>query len=166
MQTPPDPRSRPPRTLTLYRTLEKVPLGREVFSQVVRLAAPYFRTIPAWIDSAEPGLVVAQMRHAPWVRNHLGGVHAIALCNLAELAMGVVAETTVPPSHRWIPKRMTVEYQARASGRMRAEARLALPDPLPAEGVEVPVAVPVFDGDGTEVFRAEITIWITPRRRG
>lgn len=161
-----DPRTRPPRTLTLYRTLERVPLGREVFSQVVRLAAPYFRTIPAWIESAEPGLVVAQMRHMPWVRNHLGGVHAIALCNLAELAMGVAAETTIPPSHRWIPKRMEVEYLARASGRMRAEARLELPDPLPPEGVEIGVEVPVSDSDGTAVFRAVITIWVTPRRRG
>jgi uncharacterized protein DUF4442 len=67
-----------PRLLSTYRFLERIPLGREVFSQGFRLAAPYFRTIPAWIESVEPGVVVAQMRHAPWVRNHLGTVHAIA----------------------------------------------------------------------------------------
>ena len=116
--------------LAVYRRLEPLPLGREVFSQAVRFAAPYFRTIPAAVESAEPGLVVARMKHHPWVRNHLGGVHAIALCNLAEFAMGVLAETTVPPSHRWIPKGMYVEYLARASGTMRAEARLDLPAEL------------------------------------
>jgi Domain of unknown function (DUF4442) len=31
-------------------------------------------------------------------------VHAIASCNAAEVAMGMLMEATVPRSHRWIPK--------------------------------------------------------------
>ena len=44
------------------------------------------------------------------VLNHIGTVHAIAMCNMAELAGGTMTEVTVPTTHRWIPKGMTVEY--------------------------------------------------------
>ncbi len=152
----------PSRLLTVYRQLERLPLGREIFSQGFRFAAPYFRTIPARIESVEPGRVTARMSHMPWVRNHLGGVHAIALCNLAELTMGALAEATVPRTHRWIPAAMSVEYKARAKGTMHAVATLALPEAL-GDKQEVPVAVSVTDDDGTEVFGAFITIYVTPR---
>lgn len=45
--------------------------------------------------------------------NHIGTVHAIAMCNMAELAGGTMTEVTVPSTHRWIPKGMTVEYLKR-----------------------------------------------------
>jgi acyl-coenzyme A thioesterase PaaI-like protein len=150
------------RTFSAYRLADRLPLGlgRQLFSRVLRTAAPYFLTIPATVESAEPGRAEARMRHLPWVRNHLGTVHAIALCNLAELTMGLCAEATVPASHRWIPKSMSVEYLAKARGTMHATAELELP-PL-SEGVDVPVAVSVRDDSGTEVFTAEIRLWITP----
>jgi uncharacterized protein DUF4442 len=52
----------------------------------------------------EPGL--AEVRVPKWfmVYNHLHTVHAIAACNAAEVAMGMLMEATVPRSHRWIPK--------------------------------------------------------------
>lgn len=38
------------------------------------------------------------------VQNHIGTVHAIAMCNGLEMAMGGLAESTIPPSSkRWIP---------------------------------------------------------------
>ncbi|HKJ35043.1 MAG TPA: hotdog fold domain-containing protein [Solirubrobacterales bacterium] len=153
-------------TLAAYRLAERVPfgVGRLAFSGAMRLAAPYFLSIPATVVSAEPGRAEAKMRHLPWVRNHLGTVHAIALCNLAELTMGLAAEATVPASHRWIPKGMTVAYQAKARGTMRATATIDLPEPLPRsgeEGAEVPAAISVRDDAGTEVFSAEIRLWIT-----
>jgi len=48
------------------------------------------------------------------VLNHIGTVHAIAMCNMAELAGGTMTEVTVPATHRWIPKGMTVEYLKKA----------------------------------------------------
>ncbi|MBB4665117.1 hotdog fold domain-containing protein [Conexibacter arvalis] len=152
------------RLLSAYRLLERVPLGRTLFSQGYRFAAPYFRTIPARVESVEPGVAVAEMRHAPWVRNHLGGVHAIALCNLAELTMGAAAEATVPRTHRWIPQAMEVEYRARAQGRMRCTARLDLPQPL-GERQQVAVAITVTDRQGVEVLTGTIRIWVTERPR-
>jgi hypothetical protein len=63
------------------------------------------------------------------VHNHIGTFHAIAACNLAEIAMGMLAEATVPASHRWLPKGMTVEYVAKAETGLRAVAELPeIPD--------------------------------------
>ncbi len=151
-------------SIRAYNFASRVPVvGRGAFSAAFRLASPYFLTIPATVESVEPGRAVVAMRQFPWVRNHLGGVHAIALCNLAEMAMGAVAEASVPTTHRWIPKGMSVEYKAKAVGRMRAEASLDL-GPLADAGREAPVLVSVYDGAETEVFSAEIRIWVTPKR--
>jgi acyl-coenzyme A thioesterase PaaI-like protein len=145
-----------------YETLQRFPLGKRVFSLVYQLAAPYFLTIPARVTDVQPGIARATMPQRPWVKNHLGTVHAIALCNLAEYTMGAVAEATIPGSHRWVPKGMTVEYKAKARGTMHATASLPLPTPL-GDKVELPVAISVTDDRGTEVFDAEIRIWV--RRR-
>lgn len=145
-----------------YRRLERVPLGRSVVSRIYRTAAPYFLTIPARLEALEPGRATAIMRAVPWTRNHLGTVHAIAQCNLAEFVLGGVAEATVPPSHRWIPRGMTIEYLAKATGTLRAEATLALPDELRGKQ-ELPVDIRITDRAGTEVARAQIRIWVTAR---
>ncbi|MDQ8044149.1 MAG: hotdog fold domain-containing protein [Solirubrobacteraceae bacterium] len=132
-------------------------------SRGYRLAAPYFLTIPARLDHLEPGRAVASMPAVPWTRNHLGTVHAIAQCNLAEYAMGALAEATIPDdTHRWIPRGMTVDYLAKAKGTLRAEATLTLP-PL-TDQQELGVAIDVTDGAGTVVSRAEIRFWVTAKR--
>jgi Domain of unknown function (DUF4442) len=58
---------------------------------------------------------------------------------------------------------MTVQYLARATTSLRAQARLDPPDfSAITEGVEVVVPVRVTDRSGTEVVHADITTWITP----
>ncbi len=151
-----------PRMLKAFQKAEKLPLGTKVLSQGFRFAAPYFRTIPATIDDVTTGRVTGHMKHTPWVRNHLGGVHAIALCNLAEMLMGATAESTIPVTHRWIPKRMSVEYLARAGGTMHAVSVLELPAVL-EDGMDVPVEVTVTDDAGVVVFTAVIGIWVTAK---
>ena len=42
------------------------------------------------------------------------------LDNAAEIAMGMLMEATVPTSHRWIPKAMTVHYLEKATTSSRA----------------------------------------------
>jgi acyl-coenzyme A thioesterase PaaI-like protein len=149
--------------MSAYRTLERLPFGRRVFSVAYQFAAPYFLTIPASITDVQPGVAHAKMLQTPWVRNHLGTVHAIALCNLAEYTMGAVAEATIPPTHRWVPKGMTVEYLAKARGTMHARAQLELRPPL-RDRAELPVEISVTDGSGAEVFTATIRIWVTERK--
>jgi acyl-coenzyme A thioesterase PaaI-like protein len=151
--------------LAVYRTLDRVPvLGRGAFSLAYRCAAPYFLTIPASVVEVGPGMARARMPQRPWLRNHLGTVHAIALCNLAEYAMGAVAEATVPASHRWVPKGMTVEYRAKARGTMNATATLRLPAGPLGDRLELPVQITVSDAAAEEVFTATIRIWVTERR--
>ncbi|SLH30379.1 phenylacetic acid degradation-like protein [Mycobacteroides abscessus subsp. abscessus] len=99
------------------------------------------------------------------VHNHLKTFHAIAACNLAEVAMGMLCEATVPATHRWIPKAMNVRYLAKAGSRLRAVALLPeIPDfTAITEGAELVVPVSIFDREGTEVVHADITTWVTPR---
>jgi acyl-coenzyme A thioesterase PaaI-like protein len=147
----------------MWQRLAARPLGKRLFSLAACLRVPYFRTIRPTV--LEMGRGFAEVR-APlrWgVRNHLGTFHAIAMCNLAELAMGMLAEATVPPTHRWIPRGMTVEYLAKARTALRAVAEVA---PVPTFGddpVDLPVPVQIYDAAGTAVVRAVITIKVSAR---
>ena len=78
--------------------------------------------------------------------------------------MGMLMEATVPTTHRWIPKAMTVQYLAKATTSLRATARVEPPDFAPiTEGTEL-----VDPGQrrptehGAEVVHADITTWVTP----
>jgi acyl-coenzyme A thioesterase PaaI-like protein len=152
-----------PAVLSLYRRLQKVSPGGWLFSRLICWRAPYFATIRPRITVLDREHCIAEMRQRRAVQNHIGTVHAIALCNLAELTAGVLAEACLPTSMRWIPKGMEVEYLAKASGRMRAEAQPAV-EPLQAEaGYELPIRVTVRDAQDVEVFRARVRMWVTPR---
>ena len=70
---------------------------------------------------------------------------------------------TVPTTHRWIPKAMTVQYVAKATTSVRATAKIEPPDFRGIlDGAELVVPVSVVDRSGAEVVRAEITTWVTP----
>ncbi|HEY6575558.1 MAG TPA: hotdog fold domain-containing protein, partial [Mycobacterium sp.] len=98
-----------------------------------------------------------------FVHNHLHTVHAIASCNAAEMAMGMLMEATVPTTHRWIPKAMNVQYLQKATTSLRATARIDLPDfTAITEGAELVVPVSVTDRYDIEVVHADITTWVTP----
>jgi acyl-coenzyme A thioesterase PaaI-like protein len=152
-----------PSTLAMYRRLARYSPSGWLFSRAVCLRAPYFASIRPLVTRLEPGLCVAEIAHRRKVQNHIGTVHAIALCNLAELTAGLVSEASLPTSMRWIPKGMEVEYVAKANGRMRAEAKPAVPAVHADSGYELLIAVSVSDPGGTEVFRARIRMWATPK---
>src|SRR3546814_14164479 len=75
----------PTSVLDLYRRITRWPAGQWLFSRAVCFKAPYFANIRPRIELLEPGRCVASLRHRRAVTNHIGTVHAIALCNLAEL---------------------------------------------------------------------------------
>jgi len=151
-----------------YRAWRKLPgnaLGSVLFSAGMCVRVPYFTTILPRVTVLEPGH--CEVRAPKWwgVHNHLGTFHAIAACNLAETAMGMLAEATVPTTHRWIPKGMTTQYLTKAETGLRAIARL---DELPnfsalTDGTELTVPVRIVDRHDVEVVHADITIWVTPR---
>ena len=102
------------------------------------------------------------MRIRRKVTNHIGTVHAIAMCNLAEIGAGTMTDATVPSHMRWIPRGMTVEYLAKARTDLVADVKI---DPLPSfqDAADIPVEVAVSDMNDQVVFRAIITMWVTPK---
>ena len=149
--------------LALYRRITRWPACQWLFSRGVCWQAPYFASIAPRVGVLEPGRCEATIRHRRKVTNHFGTVHAIALCNLAELAAGLMTDATIPASMRWIPKGMRVEYVKKAVGTMRA---VATPDVAAVEseqGYDLPATVVVTDLQGDTVFRAHIAMWVSPR---
>ena len=94
----------PTSTYAAWRRLSGRPGGTRLFSAAAMARVPYFASVLPHVVRMEPGL--AEVRVPKWfmVYNHLHTVHAIASCNAAEVAMGMLMEATVPRSHRWIPK--------------------------------------------------------------
>ena len=149
--------------LRLYNRLATKPLGRWLFSRLVCFKAPYFGSIGPRMTRLEPGRGEAAIAHRRSVTNHLGTVHAIALCNLAEFVGGLTTDVSIPASMRWIPKGMRVEYLRKAVGSQHAVATPRFPPRESSEGYELPVDVVVSDARGEAVFEACISMWVSPK---
>jgi len=151
------------RALALWRRCEGLPFGKWLFSRLICWKAPYFGTISPRFEELRPGLARVAMAKRRRVQNHIGTVHAIAMCNLAEIAAGTMTEVSIPASMRWLPKGMQVEYLKKAETGVEATATLA--DVHEGAAREVPATVEIRDHAGVMVCRAVITMWVSPRRR-
>jgi acyl-coenzyme A thioesterase PaaI-like protein len=149
--------------LTLWNRSSALPLGERVFSFLFARKAPYFASIRPRFLTVEPNHVELMIPKRRRVQNHLGTVHAIALCNGLEAAMGALAEATIPADKRWIPKGMEVAYTAKATGDVTCIAETE-PGQWTAENPDVPVRVRGELADGTVVIEGLIRLWVTPRR--
>lgn len=94
----------------------------------------------------------------------VGPVHAIALCNGLEAAMGALAEATIPADKRWIPKGMDVSYTAKATSDITCIAETD-PEQWTSEDPDLPVRVRGVRDDGTVVIEGVIRLWVTPKTR-
>ena len=149
-------------TLKLWRKLSALPAGRLLFSKGVCIKAPYFATIKPVFEELETGYAVVRIKERRAIHNHIKSVHAIALCNLAEIAGGVVSEASMPEGMRWIPAGMTVRYLGSAKGVLRGYASMR--KIVPGEKGVVPVKVEVKNEVGNIVFDAEISMHISPKK--
>jgi len=149
--------------MRLWRRLRGGAFGRWLFTRIVCLKAPYFASISPRITRLEPGRCDAHLHQRRRVQNHIGTVHAIALCNLAELCAGLVTDVSIPRDMRWIPQDMTVRYLAKAKGRISASARPATELRSAAEPYAATIAVALTDDAGTTVASADIHMWLSPR---
>jgi len=149
--------------MQLWRRLGGSPFGRWLFTRIVCFKAPYFASISPLITRLEPGRCDARLRPRRRVRNHIGTVHAIALCNLAELCAGLVTDVSIPRDMRWIPQDMTVRYLAKANGRISASARPSTELRSAAEPYAATIAVALTDDAGKTVASADIHMWLSPR---
>ncbi|MBP3997965.1 hotdog fold domain-containing protein [Pseudomonas koreensis] len=131
-------------------------VGSQAFSQMACQVAPYFSTINPLVTELRAGSAQVQVPFRREITNHLGTVHAIALCNAAELAAGMMTDVSIPAGARWIPKGMTVEYLAKAKTDVTAVASGEALD-WQTEGDKI-VPVDVQDAEGKKVFTARITM--------
>lgn len=131
-------------------------MGSEAFSKAVTHVAPYFSTIEPSFTELRPGYAEVKFANRREVHNHIGTVHAIALCNAAELAAGTMTTVSIPEGRQWIPVGMTVQYLAKAKTDMRVVADGTEVDWAQEGNVEVPVEA--FDAEGKRVFTANITM--------
>lgn len=151
-----------PATLALYRRLSGLPLGNWLFSRAVCFQAPYFASISPVVQLLEPGRCEVGLARRRKVLNHIRTVHAIAMCNLCELAGGLACDVTVPTTLRWIPRGMNVEYLKKATTDLRAVCRIDAPEWR--DGLDLPVRVDVIDRAGVLVMRADISMYISQRK--
>lgn len=140
--------------------------GLWALTRAVCYTAPYFASIAPRITRFDPGHVEVLLKKRRRVTNHLGTVHAIAMCNLAELAGGTCIEITRDQSLRWIPVGMEVKYLKLAKTDLRGVCELD-PATLTEPGDAV-APVDVFDTGGQKVFEARITMRLShdPKKRG
>ncbi len=131
-------------------------MGNEVFSKAVTSFAPYFSTIAPMFSELRPGYAEVTFPNRREVHNHIGTVHAIALCNAAELAAGTMTTVSIPDGRQWIPVGMTVQYLAKAKTDIRVVADGASVNWEQTGDVQVPVDA--FDTEGKRVFTATITM--------
>ena len=142
--------------VAIFKSLQNKPFGKWLFSKAVCFQAPYFSSIKPKIEQLEPRLCVVTINDKRRVRNHLGTVHAIAMCNMAELSAGMMTDASIPKGARWIPSGMTVNYVKKAKGKLTATAQGNNLD-WQSEGTkEVPVSVKNEKGD--EVLNAKISM--------
>lgn len=147
--------------LTAWNRLKANALGRWLFSRAVCWRAPYFSSIRPLFVQLGDGQVEVRMRKRRSVTNHIGTVHAIAMANLCEIAAGTMMEALLQRELRWIPRAMTIQYLAKANSAVTARA--TMPEILSDRNQDATVAVSVFDQNGTEVVRADITMYVSPR---
>jgi acyl-coenzyme A thioesterase PaaI-like protein len=156
-----------PNVADLYRTTTTLPLvgplvGQRLFSLAFAQKAPYFATIHPRFTRVEPNhaeLVIPKRRS---VQNHIGTVHAIALCNGLEAAMGALAESTIGADKRWIPKGMDISYTAKATTDITCIAETD-PEQWTSGDPDLHVRVRGERTDGVVVIEGVIKLWVTDK---
>ena len=151
-----------PTVLNLWKTTSALPMGRRAFSLAFSQKAPYFATIRPQFVELRPNYAELVIPKRRGVHNHLGTVHAIALCNGLEAAMGALAEVTIPKDKRWIPKGMEVSYTAKATSDITCTAETDAGQ-WTGDDPDLPVRVKGVRDDGEVVIEGIIRLWVTPK---
>ena len=131
-------------------------MGPEAFSQGISQIAPYFSTIDPDVVELKPGYCEVNLKNQKKVHNHIGTVHAIAMCNAAELVGGMATDVSIPSGARWIPQGMTVEYIAKAKTDLKVVCDASEVD-FSHPG-KIIVSVGAFNTEGIKCFSADITM--------
>ena len=143
--------------------LHGLPGGSRLFTRLVGEAAPYTGTMGAQVLELRDGYCRTRLPDRHRVRNHLRSIHAIALCNLAELTANAAMAYSLPDDARFIVAGLSIEYVKKARGAIEGECTCPVPES--AERVEYEVPVVLRDGAGEVVARAVLRTLVGPKRR-
>ena len=166
--------------MTADHTPNRLERQLERLSEVPAFARPWFRSVV--LGRAVPFTGTAKLRYEEMsvstvqifvannhkVRNHIGGVHAMASTLAAETATGMVMGMNVRDDCIPVVKDMRVQFKKRGQGAMRAVASLtdAQRELIRSSTKgEVTVAVTVTDESGNQPIECEfIWAWIPAQR--
>lgn len=127
----------PTKILDTWNSLAPKPFGKQLFSRMLGLMAPYTGTISPLVVELSAGHARVQIRDRWSLRNHLQSVHAIALMNLGEATTGLAVMSLVPAGGRGIPRELNMEYIKKARGTITAESTVTLPTEPGTHDVDV-----------------------------
>lgn len=103
------------------------------------------------------------------VQNHIGGIHAVAAALLAESATGIISAMHVPDSHLLLLKSMTLNFNRRMQGDIRALATLTeqqINSLATEERGDIEVAVKIIDQSEQEPIDCTMVwAWLPKKKR-
>ena len=123
---------------------------------------PYSGSVGPRIRVLEPGHCEVEIPGRRANRNHLGSVHAIALCNLAEITSGLAMMAGMPPTVRGIVVTLSMTYHKKARGTIRAVSHVTVPNV--SEDQDFDVSAECFDPEGTLVATGRVRWRLGPVR--
>ncbi len=143
----------------LYDSLRQVPGGPRLFEAFSKLYVPHTWTMGFYVEKLDDRQIRVSMPDRRTHRNHLSSLHAIALAHLAEFTSGLLLLYAVEPmGYRTILKSFSIEYLAKARGRITGRAELKLPKGKSLDKKDVAIDVELVDRDGVVVARAK-PVW-------
>ena len=164
------PNNSPNRLERQLSRLDEVPaFARPWFRSVVLgRAVPFTGTAKLRYEEMSASSVQIFVANQPKVRNHIGGVHAMASTLAAETATGMVMGMNVRDDCLPVVKDMRVQFKKRGQGAMRAVATLTDAQRELIRSTtkgEVTVPVTVTDESGNQPIECEfIWAWIPSTR--
>jgi acyl-coenzyme A thioesterase PaaI-like protein len=148
--------------LKLWDKLGSFGIGRWIVSKIVCFAAPFCNSIKPKFTAIKPGHVELTFKKRRAVQNHIKSVHAIAMCNAAELAAGICLDVSLHADFRWIPVGMTVQYLKIAKTDLRTVCELDQFDWESPQDVIMPVSI--YDTSNVKVFHADISMRVSAKK--
>ncbi|QNF93104.1 MULTISPECIES: hotdog fold domain-containing protein [Janibacter] len=150
-------------TFDLYQRITSLPAGKRIFSLLYAVKAPYFATVRPQVREVRAHHAELSIRNRKRVHNHIGTLHAIAVCNGLEAAMGLLAEATCPSDHRWLPRGLQVSYLAKSTTDLLCVAETD-PEQWTGEApYDVDIRVKAVRTDGVVVVEGVIPVYVTAK---
>ncbi len=109
---------------TIFKTwnfLQRLPLGKKVFSFAIRFVNPYSGSLGAEVAEISQNGVRLLLKQRHRNRNHLDSIHAVALVNLGELCSGLAVLSHLGHKYRGIVTHIEADFLHKARGVLIAE---------------------------------------------